>query len=51
MLVLDLAAEYEPVYSRLESFYGQPFIWCMLNNYGGRMGLYGHINNVNLVKI
>ncbi|XP_076052880.1 N-acetyl-alpha-glucosaminidase isoform X2 [Oratosquilla oratoria] len=42
MLVLDLAAEVDPIYNRLESFYGQPFIFCMLHNYGGVNGLFGN---------
>ena len=50
MLVLDLAAEYEPMYAKLNSFFGQPFIFCMLNNYGGRMGLFGHMHSVNEVS-
>jgi len=50
MLILDLAAEYAPQYQRFDSFYGQPFIWCMIHNYGGRMGLYGHINSINQVR-
>ncbi|CAG0881244.1 unnamed protein product [Cyprideis torosa] len=47
ILVLDLQAELSPVYPRLESFFGQPFIWCMLHNFGGVSGLYGAIGNVN----
>ncbi|XP_023220747.1 alpha-N-acetylglucosaminidase-like [Centruroides sculpturatus] len=47
MLILDLEAEFYPQYQRLESFYGQPFIWCMLHNYGGVNGLYGSFWAVN----
>ncbi|XP_034254686.1 alpha-N-acetylglucosaminidase isoform X4 [Thrips palmi] len=47
MLVLDLMAELHPQYLRLQSYYGQPFIWCMLHNFGGTLGLYGAVNNVN----
>ncbi|KAG1689557.1 Alpha-N-acetylglucosaminidase [Nymphon striatum] len=47
MLILDLAAEVYPQYPRFNSFYGQPFIWCMLHNYGGVLGMYGMIDNVN----
>lgn len=50
MLVLDLMAELHPQYLRLQSYYGQPFIWCMLHNFGGTLGLYGAINNVNRVS-
>ena len=47
MIVLDLYAEVEPVWSRTESFYGQPFIWCMLHNFGGNIGMYGSIETVS----
>ncbi|GFN94101.1 N-acetylglucosaminidase, alpha [Plakobranchus ocellatus] len=47
MIILDLAAEIEPVYQKFESFYGQPFIWCMLHNFGGTMEFYGVIDNIN----
>lgn len=44
MLILDLAAEILPQYRRLESFYGQPFVFCMLHNYGGVQGLFGNVD-------
>lgn len=47
MIVLDLQAELSPLYERLHSYYGQPFIWCMLHNFGGTLGLYGAVENVN----
>lgn len=47
MIILDLQAEARPVYSRMNSFYGQPFIWCMLHNFGGNDGLYGMLDAVN----
>ncbi|KAL3869459.1 hypothetical protein ACJMK2_042140 [Sinanodonta woodiana] len=47
MIVLDLFAEISPIYSRTNSFYGQPFIWCMLHNFGGTMELFGDIESVN----
>ena len=46
MIVLDLFAEVDPVWKRTKSFYGQPFIWCMLHNFGGNLGLYGSIQTV-----
>ena len=46
MIVLDLAAAIYPFWSRTESFYGQPFIWCMLQNFGGNLGLFGTIHSV-----
>ncbi len=46
MIVLDLYAEVNPIWQRTESFYGQPFIWCMLHNFGGNIGFYGKFMNV-----
>lgn len=46
MIVLDLYADVHPVWQRTESFYGQPFIWCMLHNFGGNIGFYGNFINV-----
>lgn len=51
ILVLDLQAEQFPQYNRTSSFYGQPFIWCMLHNFGGTLGMHGSLNNVNEVKL
>ncbi|CAI5790219.1 Uncharacterized protein PODLI_1B009555 [Podarcis lilfordi] len=47
MVVLDLFAESKPVYPWTESFYGQPFIWCMLHNFGGNHGLFGTAESIN----
>ncbi|XP_077549100.1 alpha-N-acetylglucosaminidase-like isoform X1 [Haemaphysalis longicornis] len=47
MLVLDLSSERLPAYKNLSMFYGQPFIWNMLLNYGGVLGLYGSLKSVN----
>lgn len=51
MLVLDLQAECSPQYSRTESFYGQPFLWCMLHNFGGTLGMHGSMEVVNRVSV
>ncbi|XP_027949766.1 alpha-N-acetylglucosaminidase isoform X1 [Eumetopias jubatus] len=47
LLVLDLFAESQPMYVRTASFHGQPFIWCMLHNFGGNHGLFGALEAVN----
>ncbi|KAM4622738.1 alpha-N-acetylglucosaminidase [Discoglossus pictus] len=47
IIVLDLFAETVPIYSKTESFYGQPFIWCMLHNFGGNHGLFGQVESIN----
>lgn len=45
--MLDLQSEQHPQYYRTKSFYGQPFIWCMLHNFGGTLGMHGSIRLVN----
>ena len=44
MLLLDLAAEIEPVWKRTNAFYGKPWIWGMLNNFGGNVNLFGRMD-------
>lgn len=46
LLVLDLASERAPQYGRLESYFGQPFIFNMLHNYGGVDGLFGNVGTL-----
>ncbi|XP_012273678.1 alpha-N-acetylglucosaminidase [Orussus abietinus] len=47
MVVFDLQSEQFPQYERLNSYYGQPFIWCMLHNFGGTLGMFGSANVIN----
>ena len=35
-----------PQYPRLLSYFGQPFVFSMLHDYGGTIGLYGKIEDV-----
>ena len=37
----DLYSEVSPIYTRTASYYGTPFVWNMLHNFGGNVGLYG----------
>lgn len=46
MILLDLAAEIEPVWKRTDGFYGKPWIWNMLNNFGGNVNLFGRMEGV-----
>lgn len=50
MLVLDLQSETNPQYERMHSFYGQPFVWCMLHNFGGTLGMHGSVEILNTVR-
>ena len=52
-LVLDLYAEKTPHNQETGSSYGDtkefddtPWLYCMLNNFGGRLGLHGHLDNM-----
>lgn len=47
MLVLDLQSDQHPQYERTHSYYGQPYIWCMLHNFGGTLDIHGSISTVN----
>ena len=46
MLLLDLATEIEPVWKRTQAFYGKPWIWNMLHNFGGNISLFGRMDGV-----
>ena len=52
-LVLDLYAEKTPhnqetggSYGDTKEFDDTPWLFCMLNNFGGRLGLHGHLDNM-----
>lgn len=47
MLVLDLQAEQWPQYNLYSMYYGQPFIWSMLHNFGGTLGMFGNVVTIN----
>ena len=42
----DLYAEESPVWMETDSMFGQPWLWCSLQNYGGRAGMYGMMDTV-----
>lgn len=46
MIILDLAAEIEPVWKRTDAFYGKPWIWNMLHNFGGNISMFGRMDGV-----
>jgi alpha-N-acetylglucosaminidase len=46
MILLDLITEYEPVWKRTEAYYGKPWIWNMLHNFGGNISLFGQMERV-----
>ncbi|MBS1934664.1 MAG: alpha-N-acetylglucosaminidase [Bacteroidetes bacterium] len=46
MIMLDLYSESHPVWSRTNAYYGKPWIWNMLHNFGGNISLWGRMNSV-----
>ncbi|MDR3713222.1 MAG: alpha-N-acetylglucosaminidase TIM-barrel domain-containing protein [Puia sp.] len=46
MIVLDLYSESHPVWNRTSSYYGKPWIWNMLHNFGGNISLWGRMSHV-----
>lgn len=46
MIILDLWSENHPVWQRTEAYYGKPWIWNMLHNFGGNISLYGRMDEV-----
>lgn len=54
MLILDLQSEQWPQFERFNMYFGQPFIWNMLHNFGGTLGMFGcasKINEVSLIQL
>jgi alpha-N-acetylglucosaminidase len=48
MIVIDLFSETAPQWQRTNSYFGKPWLWCQLHNFGGNLGLYGQIMNVTI---
>ena len=46
MILLDLATEIEPVWKRTNAFYGKPWIWNMVHNFGGNISMFGRMDGV-----
>ena len=46
LILLDYESDYLEIWRRTDSFYGQPFIWCYLGNFGGMTEIEGdfHLN-------
>ena len=46
MLSLDLWSERHPVWNRTEAYYGKPWVWCMLHNFGQNINMSGNLTSV-----
>ena len=46
MIILDLNSEVSPVWTHTQSYFGKPFIWCLLHNFGGTRAIYGNLTTI-----
>lgn len=46
MIILDTFSETFPAWNKSKAFYGKPWIWNMLHNFGGATGMFGRIDEV-----
>lgn len=47
MILLDYYCEFIQIWKQTESFYGQPYIWCYLGNFGGNTMISGNFRTVS----
>lgn len=46
LIILDLWSENNPVWNRTQAYFGKPWIWNMLHNFGGNISLYGRMRHI-----
>lgn len=44
LIILDYYGDKKEIWKQTESFYGQPYIWCYLGNFGGNTMLTGNMS-------
>ena len=44
MILLDLFCESDAAWRKTDAFYGKPWVWCIVHNFGGVRGLWGDLN-------
>ncbi|KAJ7949216.1 Alpha-N-acetylglucosaminidase [Quillaja saponaria] len=47
MIVLDLFADVKPIWETSSQFYGTPYVWCLLHNFGGNIEMYGILDAIS----
>jgi alpha-N-acetylglucosaminidase len=48
ILVLDLFCEQVEMWRETESFYGKPWLWCMVQTFGANTDMHGPLNKMNI---
>ena len=46
LLLLDLYCESNPAWSKTDAFCGQPWVWCIIQNFGGAVSFHGAIDRM-----
>ncbi|PWS28601.1 alpha-N-acetylglucosaminidase [Pedobacter yonginense] len=46
MIILDLWSERHPLWKKTDAYYGKPWIWNMLSNFGGNISMQGIMKTV-----
>ncbi len=47
MILLDYYVEYKEIRKRTDAFFGQPYIWCYLGNFGGSTSIIGDLDEID----
>ncbi|KAI3425569.1 uncharacterized protein J3R85_010077 [Psidium guajava] len=47
MIVIDLFADVRPIWETSAQFYGIPYVWCLLHNFGGNIEMYGILDAIS----
>jgi alpha-N-acetylglucosaminidase len=46
MVLLDLYCDRNPVWKSTEAFYGKPWAWCIVHNFGGTPAMFGKLATI-----
>jgi alpha-N-acetylglucosaminidase len=47
LLLLDLFCDENPVWNKTNAFYGKPWVWCILQNFGNTVKVHGQLKKIN----
>jgi len=46
LIILDLISEVKPIWPTTDAYYGKPWIWNMLHNFGGNISMFGRLKTI-----
>ena len=47
LILLDLHCESSPAWTRTESFYGKPWVWCIIQSFGAQVSLHAGLPQIS----